>query len=86
MIIVESESCYLCKGLNQRPKSLDMQLNDLETVLKVNVAFNVYLKCTKTTVYPVRRKQDQHLVNLMNDARKRKFDVVLVWRFDRFAR
>jgi DNA invertase Pin-like site-specific DNA recombinase len=23
---------------------------------------------------------------LMNDARKRKFDVVLVWRFDRFAR
>ena len=23
---------------------------------------------------------------LMNDARKRRFDVVLVWRFDRFAR
>ncbi len=26
------------------------------------------------------------LDELMNDARKRKFDVVLVWRFDRFAR
>ncbi|MDA2935333.1 recombinase family protein [Acidobacteria bacterium AH-259-D05] len=26
------------------------------------------------------------LNELMNDARKRKFDVVLVWRFDRFAR
>src|SRR5688500_4109602 len=26
------------------------------------------------------------LDQLMNDARKRKFDVVLVWRFDRFAR
>ena len=26
------------------------------------------------------------LNQLMNDARKRRFDVVLVWRFDRFAR
>jgi len=26
------------------------------------------------------------LNELMNDAKKRKFDVVLVWRFDRFAR
>ena len=26
------------------------------------------------------------LNDLMNDARKRRFDVVLVWRFDRFAR
>jgi DNA invertase Pin-like site-specific DNA recombinase len=26
------------------------------------------------------------LNELMNDSRKRKFDVVLVWRFDRFAR
>lgn len=26
------------------------------------------------------------LDTMMNDARKRKFDVVLVWRFDRFAR
>ncbi len=26
------------------------------------------------------------LNNLMNDARKRRFDVILVWRFDRFAR
>jgi DNA invertase Pin-like site-specific DNA recombinase len=26
------------------------------------------------------------LDQLMNDARKRKFDIVLVWRFDRFAR
>lgn len=26
------------------------------------------------------------LNKLMNDARKRKFDVILVWRFDRFAR
>ena len=26
------------------------------------------------------------LNKLMNDAKKRRFDVVLVWRFDRFAR
>jgi len=26
------------------------------------------------------------LNELMNDAKKRRFDVVLVWRFDRFAR
>jgi DNA invertase Pin-like site-specific DNA recombinase len=32
-------------------------------------------------------KQDRPaLSELMNDARKRRFDIVLVWRFDRFAR
>lgn len=31
-------------------------------------------------------KNRPSLDRLMDDARKRRFDVVLVWRFDRFAR
>lgn len=31
-------------------------------------------------------KKRPALDNLMSDAKKKKFDVVLVWRFDRFAR
>jgi len=33
-----------------------------------------------------RKDRRPELDQLMNDARKRRFDVVLVWRFDRFAR
>ena len=31
-------------------------------------------------------KDRKALDQLMNDAKKRKFDIVLVWKFDRFAR
>ncbi len=31
-------------------------------------------------------KSTENGVELMNDAKKRKFNIVLVWRFDRFAR
>lgn len=39
-----------------------------------------------TTDTPARASARPALDRLMNDARKRRFDCVLVWRFDRFAR
>src|SRR6516162_3637411 len=39
-----------------------------------------------STLIRVRQRKRPQLDALMNDARKRVFDVVLVWKFDRFAR
>jgi len=70
--------------VSTKDQSVDMQLNDLERYSKerdLNV-FKVYqdngVSGTKET--------RPALNELMNDARKRRFDTVLVWRFDRFAR
>jgi DNA invertase Pin-like site-specific DNA recombinase len=70
--------------VSTKDQSVDMQLNDLERYSKERDlrVFKVYqdngVSGTKET--------RPALSELMNDARKRKFDVVLVWRFDRFAR
>jgi len=39
-----------------------------------------------TTDTPARASVAQALYRLMGDARKRRFDCVVVWRLDRFAR
>jgi len=61
----------------------DLQLMDLKD----------YIKRRGYTIYKVYEdvisgatKERQALDQLMEDARKRKFDIVLVWKFDRFAR
>ncbi len=70
--------------VSTKDQSVDMQLNDLERYSKERrlSVFKVYqdngVSGTKET--------RPALSSLMDDARKRKFDVVLVWRFDRFAR
>ena len=70
--------------VSTKEQSVDMQLNDLERYSKERrlSVFKVYqdngVSGTKET--------RPALSSLMDDARKRKFDVVLVWRFDRFAR
>ncbi len=70
--------------VSTKDQSVGMQLNDLERYSRerrLNV-FKVYedsgISGTKET--------RPALNDLMDDARKRRFDVVLVWRFDRFAR
>jgi len=70
--------------VSTKDQSVDMQLNDLERYSRergLNV-FKVYqdkgVSGTKET--------RQALNELMNDARKKKFNMVIVWRFDRFAR
>jgi DNA invertase Pin-like site-specific DNA recombinase len=70
--------------VSTKDQSVEMQLNDLERYSKERglCVFKVYqdngVSGTKET--------RPALNELMNDARKRRFDIVLVWRFDRFAR
>ena len=69
--------------VSTKDQSVDMQLDDLERYSRergYNV-FNLY----KDNISGTKEKRPA-LNDLMNDARKRKFNTVLVWRFDRFAR
>jgi DNA invertase Pin-like site-specific DNA recombinase len=69
--------------VSTKDQSVDMQLNDLERYSKER-GFNVF-KVYQDNISGTKDTRPG-LDRLMNDARKRKFDVVLVWRFDRFAR
>ena len=70
--------------VSTKDQSVDMQLNDLERYSRERglEVFKVYedngVSGTKET--------RPALNELMNDAKKKMFDIVLVWRFDRFAR
>jgi DNA invertase Pin-like site-specific DNA recombinase len=70
--------------VSTKDQSVDMQLNDLERYSKERdlSIFNVY----KDNGVSGTKETRPALSELMNDAKKRKFDIVLVWRFDRFAR
>ncbi len=69
--------------VSTKDQSVDMQLNDLERYSKER-GFNVF-KVYKDNISGTKNTRPG-LDQLMNDARKRKFNMVLVWRFDRFAR
>ncbi len=70
--------------VSTKDQSVDMQLNDLERYSQERglSVFKVYKDNDVSGTKETRPALDE----LMNDAKKRKFDVVLVWRFDRFAR
>ncbi len=70
--------------VSTKDQSVDMQLNDLERYSKERGLgiFKIY----KDNGVSGTKETRPALSELMNDAKKRKFDVVLVWRFDRFAR
>ena len=70
--------------VSTKDQSVDMQLNDLQrySMERRFTVFGVY----KDNGVSGTQETRQALTELMNDARKRKFDIVLVWRFDRFAR
>ncbi|GAX60923.1 transposon Tn552 DNA-invertase binR [Candidatus Scalindua japonica] len=70
--------------VSTKDQSVDMQLNDLERYSKERGLgiFKVY----KDNGVSGTKETRPALSELMNDAKKRKFDTVLVWRFDRFAR
>ncbi|ODS30009.1 MAG: DNA-invertase hin [Candidatus Scalindua rubra] len=70
--------------VSTKDQSVDMQLNDLERYSKER-GFSIF-KVYKDNGVSGSLEQRPELNKLMNDARKRKFDIVLVWRFDRFAR
>ena len=70
--------------VSTKDQSVDMQLNDLERYSKER-GLNVFKVFQDNGVSGTKETRPA-LNDLMNDARKRKFDMVLVWRFDRFAR
>ncbi len=65
-------------------QSTDMQLNDLEQYSKER-GFKIY-RIYKDNGISGTQESRPSLNELMNDARKKRFNIVLCWRFDRFAR
>ncbi len=70
--------------VSTKDQSVDMQLNDLKRYSRER-GLQIFKVYQDSNVSGIKEKRPA-LDNLMNDARKRKFDIVLVWRFDRFAR
>jgi len=65
-------------------QSTDSQLLDLRRYVRER-GWNIYREYVDEGVSGTKDSRPS-LNELMNDTKKRKFDVVLVWRFDRFAR
>ena len=81
---MEDKRVAIYVRVSTKDQSVDMQLNDLERYSKERGLriFKVY----KDNGVSGTKESRPALNELMGDAKKRKFDVVLVWRFDRFAR
>ncbi len=80
----QSKSVAIYARVSTKDQSCDMQLSDLERYSKER-GFKVF-KVYRDNGVSGTKESRPALSELMNDAKKRKFDVVLVWRFDRFAR
>jgi DNA invertase Pin-like site-specific DNA recombinase len=65
-------------------QDVGLQLKDLRTFAKIRV-MDLHAEYQDAGVSGSKKSRPA-LDRLMADARKRKFDAVLVWRFDRFAR
>ncbi len=80
----QSKRVGLYMRVSTKDQSCEMQLNDLERYSKERdlSVFKVY----KDNGVSGTKESRPALSELMNDAKKKKFDIVLVWRFDRFAR
>ena len=65
-------------------QSTDSQLLDLRLYVRER-GWNIFKEYVDEGISGTKDSRPA-LNELMNDARKRRFDVVLVWRFDRFAR
>ena len=78
------EDCAIYARVSTTDQSTEPQLLDLRAYVKAR-GWKVY---SEYCDHGISGNKDSRpaLNRLMNDARKRRFDVVLVWRFDRFAR
>jgi len=70
--------------VSTKDQSCDMQLRDLRTYCTAR-GFSLLREYVDVGESGAKDSRPQ-LNELMADARKRKFDSILVWRFDRFAR
>ena len=78
------EDCAIYARVSTTDQSTEPQTLDLRAYARAR-GWNVYQEYIDEGISGTRDSRPD-LNSLMNDARKRKFDVVLVWRFDRFAR
>jgi DNA invertase Pin-like site-specific DNA recombinase len=70
--------------VSTQDQSVDIQISDLRRYCKER-GFEVYKEYSDEGISGTKDRRSA-LDELMEDARKRKFDAVLCWRFDRFAR
>jgi DNA invertase Pin-like site-specific DNA recombinase len=70
--------------VSTKDQSCDLQIRDLKAYCAARkfMIFREYIDVGESGA----KNSRPELNNLMADARKRKFDSVVVWRFDRFAR
>ena len=70
--------------VSTKDQSCDLQIHDLKTYCAARklTVFREYIDVGESGA----KNSRPQLNNLMADARKRKFDAIVVWRFDRFAR
>ena len=84
MMMIKKVAIY-CR-VSTDDQSIDHQLNSLLDYAKAR-EFEVNSQFQYCDVGVSGSKENRpQLDRLMDDARKRKFDIVLVWKFDRFAR
>ncbi len=80
----QSKRVGLYMRVSTKEQSCEMQLSDLERYSKER-GFKIF-KVYKDNGVSGTKDTRLGLGQLMDDAKKKKFDIVLVWRFDRFAR
>jgi len=79
----KSKKVALYTRVSTQEQKTDLQLMDLKEYVRRRdyEIFNTYEDIVSGAA-----KERKALDQLMDDANKRKFDIVLVWKFDRFAR
>ncbi|MEE9238042.1 MAG: recombinase family protein [Thermodesulfobacteriota bacterium] len=80
----QSKRVGLYMRVSTKDQSCEMQLSDLERYSKER-GFRIF-KVYKDNGVSGTKDTRLGLSQLMDDAKKKKFDIALVWRFDRFAR
>jgi DNA invertase Pin-like site-specific DNA recombinase len=76
--------CAIYARVSTRDQSCALQVRDLKTYCAAR-KFSIFREYIDVGESGAKNSRPE-LNNLMADARKRKFDSVVVWRFDRFAR
>jgi DNA invertase Pin-like site-specific DNA recombinase len=82
-IFSKPKQVALYTRVSTEEQKTDLQLMDLKDYVRKRgyIIYNIY-----EDIISGAAKERQALDLLMSDANRRKFDIVLVWKFDRFAR
>ena len=75
---------YARVSTTDKGQDVNLQLRDLRSYVEAR-GYKTFKEYVDNGISGSKDKRPQ-LDAMMNDARKKRFDIVLVWRFDRFAR